>query len=384
MSSSSELEESEMAVVACCAVAACAAAMSYGRVRLDTLVRASVLPTSAAPLQRVLESRIDSSYIRCFGINVAVFATILDPFSADYPHYTVKPHKLKLTRIHAGRGRPRDLSASQCLALVLAFYRSKCEQHVLSAASGTIPSHTCKYLRLGHLLLSKALSGIPEARVEFPSPDRIRELSAIVTAEFPRLAHAFGLLDGLKLRLHPPADPAEQNAYYNGWTTDHCTSNILLFLPDGTIGFAILNAPGSWHDSHVAASGGLYDTIAQHVPDPHFIVADSAFPVSGETRGKILRRPKRNEVQPQDLTAEQQVELGALRQQCEWGMRAFQASFPRVKSTFCWEELGIRKLMLTNTAHLLNLRTRLVGLNQIRSYWLEHLRSHWMNEDILL
>lgn len=48
-------------------------------------------------------------------------------------------------------------------------------------------------------------------------------------------------------------------------------------------------------------------------------------------------------------------------------MRAFQASFPRLKDRFYYEENGERKVVLTAATRLFNIRTRLVGLNQIQS-----------------
>ena len=58
------------------------------------------------------------------------------------------------------------------------------------------------------------------------------------------------------------------------------------------------------------------------------------------------------------------------RQASEWGMRGFQGSFPRLKDRFIYEERGERKLMLWATVLMFNLRTRLVGLNQILSTYM--------------
>jgi hypothetical protein len=38
-------------------------------------------------------------------------------------------------------------------------------------------------------------------------------------------------------------------------------SCVLVFAPDGTIPAAVLNAPGSWHDSSIAEMGGLYSKL---------------------------------------------------------------------------------------------------------------------------
>ncbi len=52
-------------------------------------------------------------------------------------------------------------------------------------------------------------------------------------------------------------------------------------------------------------------------------------------------------------------------QASEWGMRALQGSFPRLKDRFVYEERGERKSVLHTIVLLFNLRTRLVGINQI-------------------
>lgn len=75
----------------------------------------------------------------------------------------------------------------------------------------------------------------------------------------------------------------------------------------------------------------------------------------------------------------------SLRQASEWGMRAFQGSFPRIKDRFTYEERGERKLMLWCTVLLFNLRTRLVGLNQILSTFMPELgaeANYFLNHKI--
>lgn len=63
----------------------------------------------------------------------------------------------------------------------------------------------------------------------------------------------------------------------------------------------------------------------------------------------------------------------SIRQAAEWGMRAFQGSFPRVKDRFKYEMNGERKVMLWEAMLLFNFRTRLVGLNKIKSTYMPHL-----------
>jgi len=57
-----------------------------------------------------------------------------------------------------------------------------------------------------------------------------------------------------------------------------------------------------------------------------------------------------------------------LRQCAEWGMRAIQGSFPRLKDKLLFSEsLENRKVFLNLITMLLNFRTRRIGFNQLMS-----------------
>ena len=53
-----------------------------------------------------------------------------------------------------------------------------------------------------------------------------------------------------------------------------------------------------------------------------------------------------------------------MRQSAQWGMRAVQSSFPRLKDMMVLEERGER-IIFNCLFHLYNWRSRLVGINQI-------------------
>ena len=63
----------------------------------------------------------------------------------------------------------------------------------------------------------------------------------------------------------------------------------------------------------------------------------------------------------------------SMRQSAEWGMRAFQASFPRIKDRISFERNGRRKLMVKLMLLLYNLRARRVGINQILNVYMASL-----------
>jgi hypothetical protein len=126
-----------------------------------------------------------------------------------------------------------------------------------------------------------------------------------------------------------------QNAYYNGWTCSHYCSNVLKFAPDGTIIHAILTAPGSWHNSHVAKK--LYMTLLNDTPPGLRCLADTAFPrCTNRLDYQILAPKKKGDRLPTDPTEFARLkvlneQVVSARQAAEWGMRSLQGSFSRLK-----------------------------------------------------
>ena len=59
-----------------------------------------------------------------------------------------------------------------------------------------------------------------------------------------------------------------------------------------------------------------------------------------------------------------------MRQLAEWGMRAFQSSMPCIKDRMKVEERGEHKVTVTVMILLYNLRARMVGINQLRSFYM--------------
>ena len=55
------------------------------------------------------------------------------------------------------------------------------------------------------------------------------------------------------------------------------------------------------------------------------------------------------------------------------------SSFPRLKDTLSYEEYGERKYIFTCLFLLFNLRSRLVGINQIANVYLPVFREHDAN-----
>jgi hypothetical protein len=154
----------------------------------------------------------------------------------------------------------------------------------------------------------------------------------------------WGTLDGLNLILQSMKDNKVQSIFYNGWMHGHYMSNVFVFGVDGTIKICGLNSPGTMHDSTLANDGNVYEKLekvfeetgGKVVVDLTFCLANNDFITkSGQDvpLGNL-----------QVLTRARDATL--IRQALEWGMRQFQASFPRMKGEFCLETQSERSIIL--------------------------------------
>lgn len=130
---------------------------------------------------------------------------------------------------------------------------------------------------------------------------------------------------------------------------------------------------GTWHDCRIGTEG-LFETLldAKKTPPGFAIVGDSAFPNRASMRGKLINVIK-DEYLDRIKDPEKKLRAEALnrcvkrvRQASEWGMRALQGPFARLK-----QQLPVdaerRRLIISTCVRLYNLRVRTVGLNQIAS-----------------
>ena len=228
------------------------------------------------------------------------------------------------------------------------------------------------FIRFARRILAKVLSSDAHAVTRLPTSAEFNKYTAIVSELYPSLRNVFGMGDGLKLYLEEANDVIVQNMFYNGWKSDHYVSCIMVFVPSGVIVAAMLNAPGCMHDSQISEYGGLYEKLERFQEKTGgTIVVDSAF---DRGRYPFLVKSAQDETSaetPEEVNTIRQAT--SFRQSAEWGMRMFQGSFPRMKDRFIYEERGERKLMLLLTVLLFNVRTKLVGLNQIQTVFMPFL-----------
>ena len=155
----------------------------------------------------------------------------------------------------------------------------------------------------------------------------------------------------------------------------------------GEIIAAVINHPGSWHDARVAQP--IYDLLLRSTPPRYYAVADTAFPRGARTiHGRIRAPLKQGERLPADRQEREaqlafNSELTSYRQSAEWGMRAFQGSFGRLRVPLDIQDNQGRARLLEICIRLNNLQANVVGISQIQSVyqpvWMEGGEEIWYN-----
>ena len=244
---------------------------------------------------------------------------------------------------------------------------------VLQMIFGLTTACVSLYLRFSRRILLDVLSKHPDAAIRVPDIDTILAYQDAIRLRHPILDGVWCTMDGLKLYLQTPADRATENNCYNGWKHDHYVGAVLVFCPDGTIPICCFNVPGCVHDSLIAEWGSIYSKLervynvcggkctvdsAFSNRNNDFLIKSAQTTLAGDTPDEFAYNVRLN------------AEATSMRQSAEWGMRALQASFPRLKDRFIYEESGERRIMIKMCLLLYNLRAKRVGINQIRSTYL--------------
>lgn len=341
--------------------------------RLQRIPRSALLDPKESPWRRVLDSRNDQALITLTGFDFNSFNEILETFSVYYNSYTpfTQSGSIEMLDRTVKKGRPRLMSASDGLGLVLVWTRTRGSTSVLQLIFGMTQSSTSEYLSFCTHLLIVVLQQIDGARVRRPTDEEIHSFKDAVKSRHPRLDGVWCTMDGLKLMLECASTEDEQNRYYNGWTCDHYIGAVLVFCPNGMIPICCYNVPGTVHDSSIAVVGNVYKKLEEvYNRSGGICVCDSAF--SRSNYPFIIKSGKPTvEMNINELNILE--EATSMRQSAEWGMRAFQCSFPRVKDRIPFEYKGQRKLMMKLLILLYNLRTKKVGINQILNVYMPSL-----------
>jgi hypothetical protein len=231
---------------------------------------------------------------------------------------------------------------------------------------GVTPSTACEII---NDMLQKTIITLrkyPSSRIKFPDDNEMAEYARLISLREPAVGNIIGFIDGVSIPVQCSDDVLEQNAMYNGYYHDTMCNNVFAFAPTGKIIFASINNPGSWHDAQVAYK--LIQTVIERCHMYAFCV-DQGFPRSGPLHDKFIgpiSAKTRRKLAPNlvNLLLEKHNRAISLRQASEWGMRALQGSFSRLKSRLTSSKTK-RQEILHAIVLLHNFRTEYVGLNQI-------------------
>ena len=218
-------------------------------------------------------------------------------------------------------------------------------------------------------MIVEALKSDSLTQIVILSNEKIASYKEIVGAMYPLLSDVWSTMDGLKLYLQQSGNTEIQARFYNGWTHGHYVTSVFVFCPDGTIPITFFNVPRSVHDNQVAHWGRVYnklgavydETGGKSTVDSAFGKVNRPFLIKSSHDYLVSTMPTRQE-QRFDLQRKQQAT--SMRQAAEWGMRAIQSSFPRLKDTFVYEDTGEHRILMKIVCLLYNLRARTIGINQ--------------------
>ena len=339
--------------------------------RQRRIPRHALLSPVASPWRQVYNSTNDQALITLTGLDFATFEVVEGQFRQYFNSYTPFTKDGKIALKANNSGRPRFITAADGLGLVLVWTRTRGSAMVLELIFGMTQTPVSVYLHFSMVILIRVLQNMDDAKIKRPTVERIVQYQDSIRQRHPRLENVWCTMDGIKLLLECSGDDNVQNQFYNGWTCDHYVSAVLVFCPDGTIPICCYNVPGTVHDSKIAQIGKIYDKLQEiHTATGACCTVDSAF---AKNDYPFLIKSNKPSV---DMTADEVAiarDATSMRQSAEWGMRAFQASFPRVKDRILFEGRGRRKMMIKMMLLLFNLRARMVGINQILNVYMASL-----------
>lgn len=271
-------------------------------------------------------------------------------------------------RTHYAPAAQSSLRSQDVLGLVLYWLTDTAKGRSLQATFSVTPAAASRHLRSGMAALYKTLLELPEGAIRWPNGEEQQPFVQKIHDYEPRLTNVWGVVDGVRFRMMNPRDALVQNAYYNGWTRKCEVTNVIVYTPDGCVAWANINLPGCCHDAYVARK--LFDRLQQHSPPGYRLVGDSAFTKPG---GKILVPLKKGQRLSDNAEVRgMQLQLSSacirVRQSAEWGMGMVQRVYKRLNSILPADTSYNRQLIAV-CLHLLNFRTRVVGLNQIQTVY---------------
>ena len=265
-------------------------------------------------------------------------------------------------------GRKRLLTCEDQVGLLMIHVTSSMGQKHLGVMFGVLPATVSTTLSAMIPRCHTKLLKHPAAAIKFPGIEQQCQYAAMITRRQGEVHDVIGFLDGVQLPAQCSEQKEAQSVNYNGYKHDTFSNTVYLFAPTGKIIYAALNYPGSWHDSSVSRK--LNNAVIAMNED-FKICVDQGFPRSGLLCGKYvgpLSKRARALLAPNVRSAAIGLHnvYTSLRQASEWGMRAIQGSFPRLKCRLPGDSKKRHDLLLTVTL-LYNFRISRYGANQINT-----------------
>jgi hypothetical protein len=346
--------------------------------RIRSIPRNSLHHPALSPWMKAYLSKEDRALITYTGLNFEAFERLHAPFAELFHAYTPFTEDGTIQRLDPNqkRGRRRIITSHACMGFVLMWTQTTSQYWALSPVFGIGGTSCGIWLRFGKRLLCSVLGERDDAVIRLPNAEKITLYIQAIATKHPALHNVIYVGDGLKIPLQKAGDDLTQEAFYNGWKSSHFITNVFVFAPDGTIVMAVINCPGTMHDSELASIGSpsIYSQLdLMYEKYGVKCVMDSAFATAG--RESIIKSKKRETIATSaNSNEEYEVMMQALscRQSAEWGMRALQGAFRRLKATWPYEERDERFWGLSVIVHLYNYAANNMDLNQVRRvYWSE-------------
>ncbi|KAG8720587.1 hypothetical protein FRC08_018799 [Ceratobasidium sp. 394] len=240
------------------------------------------------------------------GVDIATFDHLLTSgFTAAWAAHPIT--RSDVNPLGNSRTGACSLNTAGALGLLLHYLCRTQGETGLQQIFALIPSTISCYMHFTMPILLDVLCGLPEGKIYWPMIQEMEVYSLMIEAHYPDLQGVFGFIDGLNLPVATSSDPYIENANYNGWLHAHVVSNIIVFAPNSMIISVVLNAPGSWHDVHVAQ--WIFNQLIKDTPDNFFLLGNSAFPTLGDGPGQRIKTPLKQGRHIPGTTHEEHEEL---------------------------------------------------------------------------
>ena len=341
------------------------------------LLRRCIPDPSTSVWRTIDEKGRDREFLFFTSLTRPSFNLLVELISSNLESHPIKAAYGKPKKKHLSR---RLFSNRDIVAMLLKSMTTVAEPKDLYVQFGATATSFHDYVELGMRCIIQTLSDDPRAKVYWDRSEDALQKAAERTKSFLSIPNVVGMLDGMKKSSLSPKDPKDQNKDYNGWTGDTNRNVLLLWDPMGKIVDAVVNSPGSFHDSKAARWGEVYDHIGT-LPPKYKVVCDSAFSCGGELGDRLVKTKLKtqltddnnNKMDDANDIVQYESQLTHLRQSSEWGNHVLVDTFRRLHRRLPTDNVS-RGYILWTCILLCNYRTETMGRNQIRTYF-DYLQS---------